>query len=204
MQITAGRGPAECCWVVAQLVKVVLRICEVQKLEATITDRQKGPENGTLSSAIITISGKGAHRMVLPWKGVIQWVGKSPYRKFHKRKNWFVGVDFLDISTSQQLNMTDLTFDTFRASGPGGQHRNKVESAVRVVHKPTGLMATSSESRSQHQNKQLAIRKLEKVFREELLQNQKKQLEEQWQQHLSLERGNAVRVFKEHKFEQVK
>lgn len=195
IQISAGRGPAECCWVVGQVLSALLIECKNLNLNVNVIDRQKGPENGTLYSALLEVFGVDAENKLNSWKGVIQWIGKSPYRKFHKRKNWFIGIAFFKADEQNKPNMNELEFQTFRASGPGGQHRNKVETAVRVTHKPTGLTASASESRSQHQNKQLAIKKLGEAFEQELLNQQKKLIEEQWQQHLSLERGNAVKVF---------
>lgn len=195
IQISAGRGPAECCWVVAQVLSAILEECKGFELNPNIIDCQKGPENGTLYSALLEVSGVNVENKLNSWQGVIQWIGKSPYRKFHKRKNWFIGIAFFNAKEQCKPNLSELEFQTFRASGPGGQHRNKVETAVRVTHKPTGLTVTATESRSQHQNKQMAIKKLEEAFRQELLSQQKRLTEEKWQQHLSLERGNAVKVF---------
>lgn len=195
IQITAGRGPAECCWVVAQVLKVLIKQCEELKLPTQVISRQQGTENGTLYSALLEVSGKEITRKLASWHGVIQWIGKSPFRKYHKRKNWFVGVAFFETKRHDKINRNELQFQTFRASGPGGQHRNKVETAVRVTHKATGVTASASESKSQHQNKQLALKKLEQVFEQTMLDQQRKLIDDQWHEHLSLERGNAVKVF---------
>ncbi|TRX62738.1 peptide chain release factor H [Fulvivirga sp. M361] len=204
IQITAGRGPAECCWAVAQVLKELIKRCREMKLEALIVERQKGTQPGTLSSALIEVHGVGAKRQLASWQGTIQWIGKSPYRKFHKRKNWFIGISFFEAERQKELKSYELEFQTFRASGPGGQHRNKVESAVRVIHKPSGLIATEHGSRSQYQNKQGAIKKLNALFQNQSMIDQKKQTEEQWVEHLSLQRGNPVKVFQGRAFEEVK
>ena len=94
MQITSGRGPAECCWVVARVLKVLIEECEDRKLSYQVVDRQEGPENGTLASALLEVTGYQVEDQLQSWIGTVQWIGKSKYRKFHKRKNWFVGVAF--------------------------------------------------------------------------------------------------------------
>ena len=153
IQITAGRGPAECCWVVAQVLKRLIDACEAEKLVYEVIHRQAGPENGTLYSALLQVTGKDVRKQLGDWEGTVQWIGQSKFRKFHKRKNWFIGVAFFDASKDQEMKHQDLYYDTYRGSGPGGQHRNKVETAVRVTHRPTGLSASSAAHKSQVQNK---------------------------------------------------
>lgn len=202
VQISAGRGPAECCWVVAQVLKKILADCQNFGIEAKVIDRQEGVQNGTLFSALIAVSGVDPESQLGDWKGTVQWIGQSPFRKFHKRKNWFIGVSFFKEEKSRKLNLSEVTFKAFRASGPGGQHRNKVETAVRATHVPTGISASSCEARSQHQNKQKAIERLKVAVNDEYLNQQKQLINDQWMQHLSLERGNAVKVFQGRKFEE--
>ncbi len=200
VQISAGRGPAECCWVVAQVLKKILSDCQRLGIKTTVLDRQEGLQNGTLFSALIAVSDTDPESQLSDWKGTVQWIGQSPFRKFHKRKNWFIGVSFFKEEKSRQLNLSEVTFKAFRASGPGGQHRNKVETAVRATHVPTGISASSSEARSQHQNKQKALERLKVAVNDEFLNQQKQLINDQWMQHLSLERGNAVKVFEGRKF----
>ena len=201
IQITAGRGPAECCWVVAQVLKRLIASCEERKLAYQVVQRQPGPENGTLYSALLQVSGDEVFKKLADWEGTVQWIGQSKYRKFHKRKNWFVGVAFFGVSEEMILREQDLTFDTYRGSGPGGQHRNKVETAVRVTHLPSGIAAAASEHKSQLQNKKEALKKLKAAFEQQSLAVQQQRIEAQWGEHTSLERGNAVKVFRGPKFE---
>lgn len=195
VQVTSGRGPAECCWVVAQVVKKLVADCKSLMLDCEVKDRMPGPENGTLFSAVLLITGKDARKKLSDWEGAILWIGKSKFRKFHKRKNWFVGVSFSGVSDEAVFRQSDLAFETFRGSGPGGQHRNKVETAVRVTHLPSGLVAESSVHRSQSQNKKEALSRLEDLFGQRLMEDRRKLAESQWTQHNSLQRGNAVKVF---------
>ena len=99
--------------------------------------------------------------------------------------------------TDARFDPQDVRFETMRASGPGGQHVNRTESAVRVTHVPTGLQASASEERSQHRNKALAVARLSRKL-EGLKDQQRSAAErERWQAHQALERGNPVRVFRE-------
>lgn len=195
IQISAGRGPAECAWVVAQVLKELLTTIKHSDGVAETISRSPGSEHGTLNSCLVKVSGKGLNELLEPWLGTIQWIGKSPYRKFHKRKNWFVGVSMFDHSDEVTFNESDLIFSTFRASGPGGQHRNKVETAVRVVHKLTNLAVTASDSKSQAQNKKAAIVKMKQAMEQHQIQLLQVQVDEQWREHLSLQRGNPAKVF---------
>ena len=83
----------------------------------------------------------------------------------HKRKNWFVGIDVLEPVDETGFNVKEVRWDTMRASGPGGQHVNRTESAVRVTHLPTGVRATAMEERSQHRNRKLALARLKKKLK---------------------------------------
>ena len=116
--------------------------------------------NGTYYSATIKVGGKNITKWMENWQGSIQWIAQSPYRKYHKRKNWFVGVEFFDIENQIKWNEKDVVFESCKASGPGGQHVNKTESAIRGMHKPSGIQVLTMDSRSQLQNKKLCLERL--------------------------------------------
>jgi len=204
IHITSGRGPVECAWVVAQVAKVILKYCEATGINTSVEIRSPGPENGTFNSILIKTSGEHLSKRLERWRGTIQWIGQSRYRKFCKRKNWFVSVEVINEKEDQQFNLSDIEYQTYKASGPGGQHRNKVETAVRAIHRPSGIIVSASDSRSQHQNKQNAIRRIKEKVQEFTFQKELDQITNRWQQHTSLERGNAVMVFEGVKFKERK
>jgi len=196
IQITAARGPAECCWVVAQVLKIFIAEVKAKGIEYIILQREKGIENGTLQSVSIQLSGTDVNSFLTTWCGTVQWVGTSTFRKYHKRKNWFIGVYELEQLSLSEINEKDISFQTMRSTGPGGQNVNKVNSAVRAIHTPTSVQVVAMDSRSQHQNKKLAIARLKEKVMEANRQQLKTMELNQWENHLSLERGNPIRVFK--------
>ncbi|TYA78604.1 peptide chain release factor H [Seonamhaeicola marinus] len=195
IQITSGRGPVECCWVVAKVLKYVMEALKAAKIEYQLLHSVKGVENGTLQSATIQLKGKNLEDFLNDWLGTVQWIGKSSFRKFHKRKNWFVGIYEVETKAELSLKESDIKFQAIRSSGPGGQHVNKVSSAIRATHIKTGLQVLVMDSRSQHQNKKIAIKRLQERIAEHNNETLKAEVQHKWENHLNLERGNPVRVF---------
>ena len=195
IQITAGRGPIECCRVVAKVNELILKDAIKYQLQYTIIDTTKAHLNGTLYSVTLLFTGNNIDAFIREWKGTIQRISQSPYRKFHKRKNWFIGVDVFDSTQLLQFNEKDIEFQTQRASGAGGQHVNKTESSVRTIHLPTKLFVVCAEQRSQHLNKKLAVERLRLKVQHAQIEQLIKNAQTQWQQHNVLERGNPVKTF---------
>ena len=204
IQITAGRGPAECCWVVAQVLKYFLEEVQQQGFEYTVIQRIAGVENGTVQSATVQLEGKELDAFVKSWIGTIQWIGTSRFRKYHKRKNWFIGLYELEQIANQHIHQKDITFETMRSTGPGGQHVNKVNSAVRATHLPTKTSVVVMDSRSQHQNKKIAIQRLQEKLIAIGLEQLKQSITDQWENHLLVQRGNPIRVYKGSDFKKQK
>lgn len=196
LQITSGRGPVECCWVVARLAESLIAEARKQRLQAEIIETEAGGEKETLLSALIHLDGEGAEGFVASYEGTIQWIGNSPFRPDHKRKNWFVGTQQLPMPESVPLSELDLRIETMKAGGPGGQHVNTTESAVRVVHIPTGLIAMGRDVRSQNANRKRALERLSILVARHRQRQMAKVQKQRWDAHNELVRGNPVRVYK--------
>lgn len=198
LHITAGKGPQECRWVVAQLARAFAQEAKGAGLECGLLD---GMED-LPSSILLQIAGETASAFAAQRIGTTQWIGNSPFRPAHKRRNWFVGVALApEPEAITDLREEDINYQAMRASGPGGQHVNKTDSAVRATHRPTGLAATAQEQRSQHANRKLARLKLAIMLQERHGQAKDDQRRSQWQVHQELERGNAVRVYAGERFQ---
>jgi peptide chain release factor len=161
------------------------------------------PDGHGPASAIAAVSGPGAGVFARSWSGSVQWICESPLRPLHKRKNWFVGVMVLPGALVQPvtLDAREVRFEAFRAGGPGGQHQNTTDSAVRAVHVPTGLAAIARDGRSQHRNKAAALERLTVLLR---LSHDVAAIAHQQAIHAShdrLERGKPVRRFRGKEFE---
>ncbi len=194
IQITAGRGPVEC----ARAVTLVAR--ELLKTIPTLQLADCEPHNqvdGCFMSMTFATEETIPKSVVAEWHGTILWRStRNPYRPGHKRCNWFVGVNFFDEVELPQIDESDIIYETCRSGGKGGQNVNKVETAVRAIHTPSGLSVKCSDERSQLQNKALARERLLLKLRQ---QNDKAVAESQasqWCNHDNLERGNPVKKFK--------
>ena len=195
LQVTSGRGPAECCYVVRRVVAVIRQEVENRGMDFAVLETVAGSHRNTLLSALISIEGEHAEEFARSWGGTIQWVGQSPFRPRHKRKNWFVGVSVLSPFVGPLWQAKEFKVQTLRSSGPGGQHINKTESAVRVTHEPSGVTACAQEERSQHRNRQLAIARVLAQLEARQRAAKKDHEQEMWTHHNRLERGNAIRIF---------
>ena len=197
IQITSGRGPAECSRVVARVQELMLKQGRAAGISMEVLENIKGDLKGTLLSATLLAQGQRLPAFIKEWEGTVQWVSPSPYRRFHKRQNWFAGVSVFDVQQQLSWNVKDVVLETCRASGPGGQHVNKVETAVRGTHLPSGLQVLAMDSRSQLQNKQLCLQRLEAKFLAWQTTRLAGQQQDRWQEHNELERGQAVKVIRE-------
>ena len=199
--LTSGDGPREC----RRAVMLVLQRMKKEamglkiSLEATLAGDTDTDDH---ASAIIRLTGSASGQLAQRWTGTIQWTAQSPFRPHHKRKNWFVGVFELaeEDAGMEELHPADLKYEAFRAGGPGGQHQNTTDSAVRLTHLPSGLSVISRDERSQHRNRQLALARLQDRLFLERAASQARSKSSENLLHKQLERGNPVLSFKGDRF----
>lgn len=192
VQISAGQGPSECQLAVAKLFEALQK--EYGDLEEI--SRTQGCEKGCYDS----IRFRTAHDLSC-LEGTILWICKSPFRPNHKRKNWYVDVSMIPEQDAIPSNR-EYRIEKFHSGGKGGQNVNKVETGVRIIHIPTGLVSQSTEERSQFQNKQRAMERLQEKLADLQREQEAKQADAAWREHTRIIRGNPVRVYEGEKFVQ--
>ncbi|MBX9688242.1 MAG: peptide chain release factor H [Candidatus Obscuribacterales bacterium] len=197
IQISAGQGPEECCWVVGQLATVIENFVSSEGLSIDRIEEIAAANKNTFHSVVLSFDSDALTPSLNAWIGTVQWIGKSPFRPNHGRKNWFVDVSVLPLAepTQWKLDEKELKFEAYRSSGKGGQNVNKVSTAVRLTHLPTGITATAQDERSQLRNRNLALERLKLILIAKESQARANRKDFLWRQHHKLERGNAVKVF---------
>ncbi|SNZ21076.1 peptide chain release factor H [Cohaesibacter gelatinilyticus] len=194
--VTSGDGPSECQRAVSLCLQKMQKAAHAAGLGIQIDTINK-PDKGCVPSALVTLSGGEVTAFLAQWCGTIQWICKSPFRPNHKRQNWYIGVfPLAQEEETTKIRAEDLQYETFRAGGPGGQHQNTTDSAVRLTHIPSGISVISRDERSQHRNKHQALERMKAKFI--LQESQKKAISRHDQNnlHKQLERGNPVRTFR--------
>lgn len=189
--VTAGRGPAECRLAVAEVVDALAAEAEAAGLACAREENIDADK----ASVLLSLDGEGAEALLRSWLGSVQVVARSGLRPGHRRKNWFVAVRRIEAAPSlPELDPADLVVETMAAGGPGGQHQNKTESAVRITHRPTGASAIARDGRSQHRNRALALERLRAVLAGIQAREADMKAHRDWLARIEVERGNPVRV----------
>ena len=190
IQISAGRGPDECELAVGNFVNVLLK----ENGNTKVVDAVPGNIPGNFKSVLLSVADQLKGDLG-DMNGSVLWICKSPYRPFHKRKNWFINVEQFDEEEKFAFSERDIKIEAMRSTGPGGQNVNKVETAVRATYLPMDISVVAREERSQYRNKKLAIARLAKMIDQRNNEGSLNQKKSMWNQHNELERGNPVRVY---------
>ena len=208
LQLSSAQGPEECCLAVKKALDRLIKEATRQDVAITVLETETGRYSDTLRSALISLDGDNAWALSESWCGTIQWICPSPYRPHHGRKNWFLGIGRFTADEQEQSDA--IRYETLRSSGPGGQHVNKTDSAVRATHLASGISVKVQSERSQHANKRLARLLIAWKLEQQpggARHPQRPKLEQQQQEnsaalksqrrmfHHQIERGNPRRTF---------
>jgi peptide chain release factor 2 len=206
LAVHAGAGGVEAMDWAEMLLNMYLHWAESRGFKAEVLDKSIGEEAG-IKSAVVQIDGEYAYGYLKSEHGVHRLIRLSPFDTDHARHTSFALVEVMPEAEGEvdiHINPDDLKIDTFRSSGPGGQNVQKVSSAVRVTHIPSGLVVASQTERSQLQNKETALRILRsRLFQAELARRAEERAKLKGQR-ISAEWGSQIRSYTLHPYRLVK
>jgi peptide chain release factor 2 len=206
LTISAGAGGTEATDWAEMLLRMYLRWAERHRWRTEILDQQEGEQAG-LKSVTVLVDGRRAYGWLRAERGVHRLVRISPYDSQKRRQTTFALVEVLpevDDDVEIELNWDEIRVDTFRSQGAGGQHVNKTDSAVRLTHLPTNIVAQSQNERSQTQNKEMAIKVLKARLLERALEEREAETRLLKGEHVEAGWGNQIRSYVLHPYQMVK
>ncbi len=197
LEINSGAGGVEAQDWSEMLLRMYTRWCERRGYKVTLLEQSDGDQAG-IKSATVQVSGPNAYGWLKTESGVHRLVRISPFDANARRQTSFASVyvyPVVDDSIEIEINPADLKVDTFRASGAGGQHVNKTESAIRITHVPTGIIVACQNDRSQHRNRAEAMNMLRARLYELELQKQEQAASEMASQKTDIGWGHQIRNY---------
>jgi peptide chain release factor 2 len=206
LSISAGAGGTEATDWAEMLLRMYLRWAERHRYATEVVDETAGEQAG-LKSVTVAIDGRRAYGWLRPERGVHRLVRISPFDAQNRRQTTFALVEVLpevEDDVEIELDWDEIRVDTFRSQGAGGQHVNKTDSAVRLTHVPTGIVAQSQNERSQTQNKEMAIKVLKARLLERALEEKEAELRRLKGEHVEAGWGNQIRSYVLHPYQMVK
>ncbi len=206
VSITPGAGGTESCDWAEMLFRMYLRWAEARGFETQMIDFQPGEEAG-IKSAVFFVRGPYAYGYMRAERGVHRLVRISPFDANKRRHTSFASVDVIaevEEEIDVEIKDTDLRIDAYRAGGAGGQHVNKTSSAIRITHIPTGIVVQCQNERSQHQNKQVAMKVLKARIYERRIEEEKSKMKAQYGEKKEIAWGSQIRSYVFHPYTMVK
>lgn len=206
LSLNAGAGGTESCDWAQMLLRMYSRYCERAGYDVAVMDIQRGDEAG-IKSVTIQVSGSYAYGYLKGERGVHRLVRISPFDSNKRRHTSFVACDIvaeIDDSIDIKIEDKDLRVDTFRSSGAGGQHVNKTDSAIRIVHMPTGVVVSCQAERSQHANRDKAMKMLAARLYEIERDKQNKEMEKFYGDKGEIAWGSQIRSYVLQPYQMVK
>ena len=206
LSIHPGAGGTESQDWADMLLRLYMRYGERNRYKVTMLDYLEGDVAG-IKSVTLLFSGTNAYGFLKAEKGVHRLVRISPFDSANRRHTSFASVDVMpeiDEVTDFEIDPSDLRVDTYRASGAGGQHVNKTESAIRITHLPTGIIVACQNERSQHQNRDMAMKILKSKLSELMHQEHKDKLSDLKGDYGQIAWGNQIRSYVFHPYSMVK